>query len=124
MPWPFRRRRREETQEAPAQRNTLTALNYAPIYRARGGNMFDDFLKSRDEEGITDEIQELRPDLSGAGNRVINPHIAPAVSNGLARRKVEEAVGRWGSSRDWVKSWSKEPVEKKPVFETHSYFGK
>ncbi len=124
MPWPFRRRRREETQEAPAQRNTLTALNYAPIYRARGGNMFDDFLKSRDEEGITDEIQELRPDLSGAGNRVINPHIAPAVSNGLARRKVEEAVGRWGSSRNWVKSWSKEPVEKKPVFETHSYFGK
>lgn len=128
MPWPFRRRRRTEAQEAvqeaPAQRSTLTALNYAPIYKAQGGNMFDDFLRERDEEGLTDEMQELRPSFTGDSDQIINPEIASTVVNGLSLTKTERAVESWGLTEDSIKPWSKEPLEKKPVFETHSYFGR
>lgn len=124
MPWPFRRRRRAEAQDAPAQRNTLTALNYAPIYKAQGGNKFDEFLKERDEEGYTDEMDRLRPELSDGGIRFMNPELSPVAANGLSLTQMRNTVTSWGFSENSIKQWAKEPVEKKPVFETHSYFGR
>lgn len=125
MPWPFRKKKKTEVQEAPAQRNTLTAMNYAPIYKAQGGSMFDEFLKTRDEEGYTNEMGRLRPELSDGGSRFVNPELALIIANGLPQSQMEATVGNWGLNYgSCAKAWSKEPIEKKPVFETHSYFGK